>query len=148
MREDGMYSWGNRWFRWSVVSLVVFTVAAVLVGFVLLPSVHGDFTAQGLHEANEQLDVMNLDDKERQSYSRYLKDLRDVASANFTLEIQAKPLIEKAHEKGKEEGIQEGIQEGKREGVLNLHADGFDIPKISKWMNLTEEEVHQIIENR
>ena len=48
MREDGMYSWGNRWFRWSVVSLVVFTVAAVLVGFVLLPSVHGDFTAQGL----------------------------------------------------------------------------------------------------
>ena len=101
--------------------------------------IESDFTAQGLHEANEQLDVMNLDDKERQSYSRYLKDLRDVASANFTLEIQAKPLIEKAHEKGKEEG--------KREGVLNLYADGIDIPKISKWMNLTEEEVRKIIEN-
>ncbi len=48
MREDGMYSWGNSWFRWSVVSLVVLTVVSVLVGFVLLPSVHADFTAQGL----------------------------------------------------------------------------------------------------
>jgi cytochrome c553 len=48
MREEGMYSWGNPWFRWSVVSLVVMTLLCVLVGFVWLPSVHGDFTAQGL----------------------------------------------------------------------------------------------------
>jgi cytochrome c553 len=48
MREEGMYSWGNPWFRWSVVSLVVMTLFCVLVGFVWLPSVHGDFTAQGL----------------------------------------------------------------------------------------------------
>jgi cytochrome c553 len=48
MRDDGMYSWGNPWFRWSVVSLVVLTVFCVLVGFVWLPSVHRDFTAQGL----------------------------------------------------------------------------------------------------
>jgi len=25
MREEGMHSWGNPWFRWSVVSLVVLT---------------------------------------------------------------------------------------------------------------------------
>jgi cytochrome c553 len=48
MREAGMYSWRNPWFRWSVVSLVAFTIAAVLTGFVWLPSVHADFTAQGL----------------------------------------------------------------------------------------------------
>jgi cytochrome c553 len=51
MREapgHGMYSWGNPWLRWSVVALVVFTLASMLVGFVWLPSVHGDFTAQGL----------------------------------------------------------------------------------------------------
>jgi cytochrome c553 len=48
MREQGMYSWGNPWFRWSVVSLVAFTLACLLVGFMVLPSVHGDFTAQGL----------------------------------------------------------------------------------------------------
>jgi cytochrome c553 len=48
MPEEGMYSWRNPWFRWSVVSLVTFTVVSVLVGFVWLPSVHRDFTAQGL----------------------------------------------------------------------------------------------------
>jgi cytochrome c553 len=48
MREDGMYSWANPWFRWSVVSLVVLTALSGLVGFVWLPSVHADFTAEGL----------------------------------------------------------------------------------------------------
>lgn len=50
-REPGMYAWGNPWFRWSVVSLAVLTVTSVLVGFVWLPSVHGDFTAQGLWDS-------------------------------------------------------------------------------------------------
>jgi len=48
MREAGMYSWSNLWFRWSVVSLAVLTLLAILVGFVVLPSVHSDFSAQGL----------------------------------------------------------------------------------------------------
>jgi len=51
MDEPGMHSWANPWFRWSVVSLVVLTVAAIFVGFVWLPSVHGDFSAQGLWSA-------------------------------------------------------------------------------------------------
>lgn len=38
----------NPWFRWSVVSLVALTIVAMLIGFVWLPSVHGDFTAEGL----------------------------------------------------------------------------------------------------
>ncbi len=48
MREEGRNNWGNPWIRWSVVSLVVLTILAMLVGFVWLPSVHGDFSAQGL----------------------------------------------------------------------------------------------------
>jgi len=51
MREDGMYSWRNPWFRWSLVSLVTFTLLSVLVGFVWLPSVHRDFSAQGLWDS-------------------------------------------------------------------------------------------------
>ncbi|MDM0077979.1 c-type cytochrome [Variovorax sp. J2P1-59] len=51
MRDRAVYSWRNGWFRWSVVSLVVFTVLCVLVGFVWLPSVHKDFTAQNLWDA-------------------------------------------------------------------------------------------------
>jgi cytochrome c553 len=48
MREHGMYSWSNPWFRWSLVSLVILTVLSMLVGFVWLPSVQGDFQTQGL----------------------------------------------------------------------------------------------------
>jgi cytochrome c553 len=46
MRTSGLYSWSNAWFRWSVSALVVLTVLSMLVGFVVLPSVHGDFTAK------------------------------------------------------------------------------------------------------
>jgi cytochrome c553 len=49
--DHGMYAWRNPWFRWSVVTLVSFTVASILVGFVWLPSVHGDFAAQGFWES-------------------------------------------------------------------------------------------------
>lgn len=49
--EGRTYSWRNPWFRWSMVSLAVLTVFSMLVGFIWLPSVHGDFTAQGLWES-------------------------------------------------------------------------------------------------
>jgi cytochrome c553 len=46
--DERVMSWANPWFRRSVVSLAAFTAAAVLIGFLVLPSVHGDFTAEGL----------------------------------------------------------------------------------------------------
>ena len=51
MTDTRVFSWQNAWFRWSVLSLVVLTVASMLIGFVLLPSVHGDFTAKGLWDS-------------------------------------------------------------------------------------------------
>ena len=46
--DEILFSWSNRWFRASVIWLILLTVGSVLVGFVILPSVHGDFTAQGM----------------------------------------------------------------------------------------------------
>jgi cytochrome c553 len=46
--ERGTYAWSHPAFRWSVVSLVVFTVLSLLVGFVWLPSVHEDYSGEGL----------------------------------------------------------------------------------------------------
>lgn len=48
MREAGLYTWRNPWFRWSVATLAGLALAAGVVGFVWLPAMHGDFTAQGL----------------------------------------------------------------------------------------------------
>ncbi len=46
--EPPLYSWKNRWMRTSVLSLVAMTVASLLIGFVWLPSEHGDFSAEGI----------------------------------------------------------------------------------------------------
>jgi len=51
MQEPALYAWGNRWFRWSVFGLGGLTVTALLVGFVWLPSVQGDFTAKGMWDS-------------------------------------------------------------------------------------------------
>ncbi|MEP7207196.1 MAG: c-type cytochrome [Casimicrobiaceae bacterium] len=48
MQEPGIFAWRNPWVRWSVVSLVGLTLVSMAVGFIWLPSVQADFSAQGL----------------------------------------------------------------------------------------------------
>jgi cytochrome c553 len=48
MIEPRLLSWRNAWLRRSVLSLLVLTVVAIVVGFVWLPSVASDFSGQGL----------------------------------------------------------------------------------------------------
>jgi len=48
MNEAPLFSWRNRIFRRTTIALAVTTLATILVGFVWLPSVHEDFTAEGL----------------------------------------------------------------------------------------------------
>jgi len=51
MRDDSTFAWRHEWVRWSVTSLAALTVVSLLVGFVWLPSVHGDFTAKGIWDS-------------------------------------------------------------------------------------------------
>ena len=46
--EPRVFAWRNPWFRWSVVAFFATSAAAILVGFVWLPSAQADFGAQGL----------------------------------------------------------------------------------------------------
>jgi len=48
MNEHEVHGPADPWFRKSIVWLVVLTVGAFLVGFVMLPSAHSDFSAKGL----------------------------------------------------------------------------------------------------
>ena len=41
-------AWADPWTRWSVASLAALAVVSALVGFVVLPSAQGDYSAQGL----------------------------------------------------------------------------------------------------
>ncbi len=46
--EPGLYTWKNRWLRGSVLIVGGTVVVALLIGFVWLPSMHGDFTSDGI----------------------------------------------------------------------------------------------------
>jgi len=48
MRESGTFGWSNLVVRWSVLGLVALSIVSMLVGFIWLPSVQGDYSAQGL----------------------------------------------------------------------------------------------------
>ncbi|MGI9025472.1 MAG: c-type cytochrome, partial [Burkholderiaceae bacterium] len=48
MSGQRVVAWSNPWFRWSVISFCASSVAAILIGFIWLPSAQGDFSAQGL----------------------------------------------------------------------------------------------------
>ncbi len=96
--------------------------------------------AKGLKEANEKLDAMNLPEKERKAYDKYLRHLMSIASRNHTIEIDAKEIIKKAKEEAKEEK--------EIEFVLRLHEKGINPPEISDLMGVSLERILQIIKNQ
>jgi cytochrome c553 len=51
MRKEGLYTWRNAWFRWSVSLLAVLTLMSMLVGFLVLPAAHADYSARGIWES-------------------------------------------------------------------------------------------------
>ncbi|MDZ4681861.1 MAG: hypothetical protein SGI94_15580 [Saprospiraceae bacterium] len=93
------------------------------------------FSAKGLKEANEKLDTMKLNEKDRKAYNAYLKHLHSIASRNHTIEIDAKEIIKKAKE------------ESEIEAVIGFFENDVSISVIAKSLKITKEPVKQIIEN-
>ena len=91
--------------------------------------------AKGLKEANEKLDAMNLPEKERKAYDKYLRHLMSIASRNHTIEIDAKEIIKKAKE------------EEQLKTILKLHSKGKSVEEISDLLDLTLQEVKAVIES-
>lgn len=90
--------------------------------------IKNDFSAKGLKAAGEKLDEMKLNEKEAKEYKRYLKQLRNIASKNHTLEADFQDLIVDA--------------------VIELWHNDVPIPVIAKSLKITEERVTQVIKNQ
>ena len=63
------------------------------------------FKAQGLQQAKEQLNILQLSEPERQAYERYQDELRQQAS-----------VTQSSYGLGRQQGREEGRQEGRQEG--------------------------------
>lgn len=102
------------------------------------------FTAAGLPEAKVKLDKMKLSPEERKAYNAYVERLRKIASQQLTEMEDIKDLIEKKIL----ETIHETEERKDTEAVLNLFDNGVSITVIAKSLNITEDKVREIINNR
>lgn len=110
------------------------------------------FSAKGLKEASERLNEMKLNDTEAREYKRYLKDLRDIASAQHTKMADAQDLIDKGISQGISQGIDKGINIGEEkkeiETIMKLHKKGMSNQAIAELLDISIEKVNQAVENQ
>jgi len=101
-------------------------------------TVKSEFSAAGVQEAGEKLDIAKMSDEERVAYEKNRANYMDYKSEIYTAEV-----------KGKLAGITEGKIEGKIEGELQkaieiakeMKQDGMSIAQIVKYSGLTEAEI-------
>ena len=113
-----------------------------------------NFTAKGLKEAQEKLNIMKLPENEQKAYEYYQEDLHYQASMyESSFGDGYSEGIEKGIEKGIIEGQKQGIEEGKIEGqkkatqqmVINLMKNGVSIETIQQVTGLSENEIKHIL---
>jgi predicted transposase/invertase (TIGR01784 family) len=100
-----------------------------------------EFTAKGLKEAKEELDIMKLSDEERREYEEYLDLLRYHAS-----------MYESSYKvgemKGEKKGLEEGEKKGEKKKALDmakiLKQSGVNVDIIVKSSGLSKEEIEAL----
>ncbi len=90
--------------------------------------IKNDFSAKGLKEAGERLDEMKLNEKDAKEYKAYLKQLRNVASDQYTKMADA----------------EDWIKRGKMEVAKNLKGMGISNSDIRKATGLSNEEMDKL----
>ena len=96
--------------------------------------VRPEFKAQGIQEAAEQLNILQLSDAERSAYERYVGDNRD-----------AKSIWRTYYGDGERAGLAQGKAEGKAEMIRKMNDAGLPISEIVKFAELPQKEVEAIL---
>ncbi|NEX18299.1 MAG: hypothetical protein C1943_17270 [Halochromatium sp.] len=76
--------------------------------------IQSDFTARGLQQAKDELDVLKLPEPERRAYERYQDDLHQQASM---VQSSYGVGMMQGRKLGREEGREEGLDEGRKLGL-------------------------------
>jgi predicted transposase/invertase (TIGR01784 family) len=109
-------------------------------------SIRPEFSAKGLAEANEQLDILKLNDQQRREYEYWQMELHQRASMVKSHYGRGhREGLEKGHEKGLEEGLEKGLEEGREEAtaeiVRNLLKNGMPVEQLSQITGLSVEKI-------
>lgn len=109
-------------------------------------TIKDDFTAQGLKEAKEELDILKMGEEERREYEAYQESLRYQASI-FESSYKVGEM------KGRREGRKEGVEVGRKEGIevgqkdkalemaKKLKEIGMESHLIAKVSGLSQDEI-------
>jgi len=92
-------------------------------------TIRDDFTAKGLKEAGEELDMMKMSEEERREYEAYQESLRYQAS-----------MFESSYKAGEKKGE----KKGKFDRAKILKDNGVDIDIIIKSSGLSREEIEKL----
>lgn len=101
------------------------------VYFLKTGEVQDSFSAPGLTEAKEKLDMLKLGPEERAEYDAYIQRVRRLAGYRETEMADAVDLI----------------NQGKQEMIIEMFNDGLPIERISKIAKMTVEQIKKIIDN-
>jgi len=111
--------------------------------------VRSDFTAAGLREASDKLNMLKMDEKERRIYEKYMRNMTDDSTVIETARMEGRV---EGREEGKAEGRAEGEAKGRAEGVAEgliqaakaMKAKGMDIRTIAEITGLPENKIQRI----
>ncbi len=99
------------------------------------------FKAKGIDVAKKRMDVLQLSEKDRRAYDRYMENLSLEASLIQTREVELATAQALAMEKGVEKGKAEGKAEGIKEVVLRMLSKNIAIEEIADVTGLKEEDI-------
>ncbi len=103
--------------------------------------VKSDFTAAGIQEAGEKLDILNMTEEQRAEYDRMVRDEMDYKSQLQTAEMKGEA---RGIEKGKAEGELMGEARGRAEVAINLKSLGLSVEQISQATGLTVKDIETL----
>jgi predicted transposase/invertase (TIGR01784 family) len=117
-------------------------------------AVRSEFTAAGIQEAGEKLDIMKMTPQERVAYEYEKRLYMDQKSQLYTAELKGEQrgLIKgeqrgliKGEQRGLVKGKALGLQENQEQTVFNAYKKGRSIDDIADFVDLTKEQIIQIL---
>jgi predicted transposase/invertase (TIGR01784 family) len=93
-------------------------------------SIRPEFSAKGLVEASEQLDILKLDDQQRREYEYWQLELHQRAS-----------MVKSHYGRGHREGREEGREEATTEIIARMLGNGMTVEQISQITGIPSEKI-------